>query len=58
MDLKEININTRNCVDSAQNRDYRRALVKSTLSLRVQYAMEFVITQGVSGLSSQTENLN
>ena len=27
MDLKEIAINSRNCVDSAQDRDYWRALV-------------------------------
>ena len=33
MDLKEIGINTRNWVDSAQDRDYWRAL--GTLNLRV-----------------------
>ena len=35
MDFKEISINTRNWVYSAQDRDYWRALVNSTLNLRV-----------------------
>ena len=35
MDLKEIIINTRNWVDSAQNRDYWRDLVNAALNLRV-----------------------
>ena len=35
MDFKEIGINTRNWVDSALNRDYRRALVNVALDLRV-----------------------
>ena len=35
MDLKEIGINTRNLVDSAQDRDYWRALVNAALNLRV-----------------------
>ena len=34
MDLNEIGINTRNCVDSAQDRDYWRALVTAALKLR------------------------
>ena len=33
MDLKEIGINTRNWVESAQNRDYLRALVIAALNL-------------------------
>ena len=35
MDLKEIYINTRNWVDSAQDRDYSRALVNATFDLRI-----------------------
>ena len=35
MDLKEIGINTSNWVDSAQDRDYWRALVNAVLNLRV-----------------------
>ena len=35
MDLKKIGINTRNWVDSAQDRDYWRALVNAALNLRV-----------------------
>ena len=35
MDLKEIDINTRNCVDSAQDRNYWRALGNAALNLRV-----------------------
>jgi hypothetical protein len=35
MDVKEIGINTRNCVDSAQDRDYWRALVDVALNFRV-----------------------
>ena len=35
MDLKEISINTRNWVDSAQYRNYWRALVNAAMNLRV-----------------------
>jgi len=35
MDLKEIGINTRNWIDSAQDMDYWRALVNAALNLRV-----------------------
>ena len=35
MDLKEIGINQRNWVDSAQHRDYWRALVNAGLNLRI-----------------------
>ena len=34
-DLKEIGINTRNWIDSAQDRDYWRALVNVVLNLQV-----------------------
>ena len=34
-DLNEIGINTRNWVDSAQDRDYWRALVNAALNLRI-----------------------
>ena len=42
MDLKEISINTSNWVDSAQYRDYWRALVNLALNLRAPQAMELV----------------
>ena len=35
MDLEEIGINAGNSVDSAQDRDYWRALVNAALNLRV-----------------------
>ena len=35
MDLKEIDINARNWVDSSQDRDYWRALVNAALNLRL-----------------------
>ena len=35
MDLEEICINTRNWVDSAQDRDYIKTLVNAALNLRV-----------------------
>ena len=35
MDLEEIGINVGNWIDSAQDRDYWRALVNAALSLRV-----------------------
>ena len=36
MNLKEIGINKRNCVDSAIGRDYWRALVNAALNLRIR----------------------
>ena len=35
IDLEEIGINAGKCVDSAQDRDYWRALVNAALNLRV-----------------------
>ena len=35
MDLKEMGINTRNLVDSAQDRDYLRVFVNAALNQRV-----------------------
>jgi hypothetical protein len=34
MDLKEIGINTRNWIDSAQDKDYWRVIVNAALNLR------------------------
>ena len=42
MDLKEIDINTRNWVNSTQGRDYWRALVSATLELWNPQVMELV----------------
>ena len=36
MDLKEIDVNTRNWIDSAQDRDYWRTLVNAALNLWVR----------------------
>ena len=44
-DLEEIGVNMGNWVDSAQNRDYWRALVNATLNLRVPKAMELNYVQ-------------
>ena len=55
IDLKEIDVNSRNWIDSAQDRDYQRALVNETLNRRVPYAMELVINtewHGVGGILS------
>ena len=35
MDLKEMGINTRDWIDSAQNRDYWTAFVNTAMNLRV-----------------------
>ena len=42
MELEEIGINEGNWVDSAQHRDYWRALVNAALNLRVSKSMELV----------------
>ena len=43
MDLKQIGINTRNWVDSAQDTEYWKGLVNAALKFRVPEAMELVI---------------
>ena len=35
MDLKEISVNTRNWVDSTQDRDYCKATVNAALNFRI-----------------------
>ena len=42
MDLEEIGINAGNWVDSAQHRNYWRALVNAALNFRIPKAMEIV----------------
>ena len=42
MDHKEIVINTRNWVDSAQDRGYWRAVLNAAWNLRILQAMELV----------------
>ena len=42
MDLEEVGINAGNWVDSAQDRNYWRALVNAALNLQVPKAMELV----------------
>ena len=42
MDIKKAVINNRNGVDSAQDRDYRRALMSAEFNLLVPQAMELV----------------
>ena len=42
MELKEIGFNTRNWIDSDQDRDYLRALANGTLNFRIPQGMELV----------------
>ena len=44
MDIKEMGINTRNWVDSAQDRNYWRVFVKAVFNLRVPSALELYIS--------------
>ena len=39
MDLKEIDVNARNWVDSPQDRNYWRVLVNAALNLRVRHGV-------------------
>ena len=43
MELKEIDISTRNCVDSAQDRGYWKPLGNAALNLRIPRAMELLV---------------
>ena len=43
MDPKQIGINTRNWVDSAQDRDYWKTFVNASLKLQVPFVMELVM---------------
>ena len=45
MDLEEIGINVGNWVDSAQDRNYWRALVDAGLNLRFPYGVSVAVTQ-------------
>ena len=42
MDLKKMSVNTRNWVDSAQDRDYWRALVNAALNLQVPKGRKYL----------------
>ena len=42
MDFKEIGINTSNWIDSAQDRDYWRALLNAALNFRIPKVIELV----------------
>ena len=42
VDPKEVDAKARNWIDSAQDRDYLRALMDAPLHLRVPYAMQLV----------------
>ena len=57
MDLKEIGINRRNLIDSAQDMDCWRALVKATLNFRVPQSMELV-TQLKKSKGSVKQNIS
>ena len=42
MGLKEVSVNTRNWVDSAQEKDYSRELLNGAMDLLVPYTIELV----------------
>ena len=52
MDLKEIDINIRNWVDLAQDRDYWRALVNAALNLQVCIILKAHPTQILGHMKS------
>ena len=45
MDLKEIGVNTRNWIDSAQDRDYRRCLMNMALNIRFHKPCSYLYLQ-------------
>ena len=47
MDLKELGINTRSWVDSAQDRDYCTTIVNAALNLWFPYVMELELVVGI-----------
>ena len=51
MDLEEIGINAGNWVDSAQDRDYWRALVNAVLNLRVPLAIFIYLSLNIENLT-------
>ena len=57
MDLKEIVVNTRNFINSAQDRYYWRVLVNMALNLRVPKAMELLsdLNSKINCPSQETE---
>ena len=42
MNIEEIGVNTRNWVDSAQDRDYMRAVANPALNFRGSWVIEFI----------------
>jgi hypothetical protein len=55
--LKEIDLSTRNCIDSAQDRNYWGAFSKMELNLRVPQAIEpvIILSLKVRGITLSTE---
>jgi hypothetical protein len=56
MDLKEIGINTRNWVDSPQDRDYWRALVNAALIFRVHKLWSLLVISVKFGLGLEWDS--
>ena len=55
MDLKEIGINTRNWVDSTQDRDYWRALVNAALN-SISHGVSYEVGEGKQRIDEVREN--
>jgi hypothetical protein len=54
MDLKEIGINTRNWVDSAQDRDYWSSCKNVALNLRLHKTRSLLVSYGLRAREPQT----